>query len=120
MEDGLLKWLAAALASVVAWFGLDLHRRMRDLEKERVTRDDFDELRTSMMATFTHGHATLREALVQQSEARMEQHQENRETLIRMEEKMDANEDRAAKTRHDTFDAVHAIALKVAALRNPG
>lgn len=62
-------WLAAHLpesvvtiiAFVTAWFtqrGARLrahHKRIQKLETERVTREDFDELRESMNATFTNG-----------------------------------------------------------------
>jgi hypothetical protein len=114
--EELSKWALATLALLLSWFGVDLYRRVKELEKERVTRKDVDELRTSMMATFAHGHGLLDRAISQQEAARMAQHEENREMLIRMETKMDNNEERAAKTRHETLNEVHALALSVAVL----
>lgn len=57
--EALSKWALGALTIVLSWIGVDLYRRVKDLERDRVTRDDFDELRHSMMATFTHGHDLL-------------------------------------------------------------
>lgn len=41
-------------------------------------------------------------------------HGENRDLLERIVTKIDANEERAAKTRHDTKDEVHSLAVKLA------
>jgi hypothetical protein len=61
--DSLAKWSLGTLGLVLSWFGIDLYRRVRDLERGRVTREDFDELRQSMMATFTNGHERLEDKL---------------------------------------------------------
>lgn len=57
--EQLSKWLLGVLAALVGWLGANLVNRVRELEKGRVTRADFDELRSSMMATFTQGHQAL-------------------------------------------------------------
>jgi hypothetical protein len=57
--EALSKWALGALALVLGWIGIDVYKRVKKLEEGRVTREDFDELRTSMMATFTHGHERL-------------------------------------------------------------
>lgn len=114
--EELSKWALGIIAILLSWVGIDMHRRIKDLEGTRVTRDDFDELRTSMMATFIQGHAALEKAIAQQSQARTVQHEENRETLVRMEQKIDNNEERSAKTRHDILNEVHTLALRVAVM----
>lgn len=57
--EAALKWAAGALVAVLAWLGVDLYKRVKKLEEDRVTREDFDELRHSLMATFIHGHDKL-------------------------------------------------------------
>lgn len=54
--EALAKWLGGLVVAVLGWFGIDLHRRVKQLEESRVSREDIDELRHSMMQTFTHGH----------------------------------------------------------------
>jgi hypothetical protein len=51
---------------------------------------------------------------------RMEQHHENSAVLARIEHKIDENEERASKTRHDTKDEVHALAMRVALMSRSG
>ncbi len=57
--EALAKWLGGLVMVVLGWVGVDLHKRIKELEAGRVTREDFDELRHSLMATFTHGHDRL-------------------------------------------------------------
>jgi hypothetical protein len=61
--EALSKWALGALALILSWLGIDLYHRIRKLEEDRVTREDFDELRQSMMATFTNGHDRLEDKL---------------------------------------------------------
>jgi hypothetical protein len=51
---------------------------------------------------------------------RMQHHQENSAVLARIEHKIDENEERASKTRHDTKDEVHALAMRVALMSRHG
>jgi hypothetical protein len=61
--ESLSKWALGALALILSWLGIDLYHRIRKLEEGRVTRKDFDELRHSLMATFTNGHERLEDKL---------------------------------------------------------
>lgn len=61
--------IGAASAAVGAWFAARgarlraLARRVTRLEKERVTRDDFDELRSSLTASISHNQQRTEERL---------------------------------------------------------
>lgn len=97
--------LLTAFTAVLAWIGrkaLDEQKqhsaRLGKLEQSAVTREDLDK------------------ALEQIRSDRRAMHQENRDYLIRIEQKIDANEERDSKTRHDIRDSVNAVALKVAVL----
>jgi hypothetical protein len=90
------------LIAIAGWFGKrELDRtatRLDALEKCAVTRDELERLMT------------------QARHDRMAQHQENREFLGRIERKIDENEERSSKTRHDTKDEVHELKLRLAVL----
>jgi hypothetical protein len=99
----LVPWLIAGLASLVAWFSRrDMSRydrgleRIENLEKTSVTYDHLDRVLDQIRADRAMMHA------------------ENQSSLNRIEDKIDANEERSSKTRHDTKDEVHLLALKIA------
>lgn len=100
-------WLLAILVGVVSWFirrELDrtvadqkaLNARFEIMEKCAVTRD---ELQMLMSQAREDGNA---------------KHQENSKVLTRIESKIDANEERSSKTRHDTNNTIHALELRFA------
>jgi hypothetical protein len=101
-DHGLLKtaffFLLTLLVGFVAWFGKRNADRIDSLEKCTVTRDELERLMSKAR------------------EDRMAQHQENREFLSRIERKIDENEERSSKTRHDTKDDVHELKLRLAVL----
>jgi Tfp pilus assembly protein PilO len=90
--------LIGILVAIVGWFAKQTADELKELKKSAVTRDE------------------LKEALALLREDRLTLHQENRDSLTRIEEKIDANEDRASRTRHDTNESVHALALQIAVL----
>lgn len=93
-----LWFLIAIIVGFVSWFGKRNAERIDSLEKCVVTRQE------------------LEKTLAQMREDRMEQHHENRSYLERIEHKIDENETRASKTRHDTKDEVHALAMQLAVI----
>lgn len=97
LKTGLF-FLAALVVGFVGWFGKRNSERIDSLEKCVVTRQE------------------LEKTLTQMREDRMEQHHENRAYLERIEHKIDENEARASKTRHDTKDEVHALAMQLAVI----
>lgn len=105
MNDGfdltkVVPWLLTGLAGLVAWFCSRAITRYDDrisvIERTYVSTSHLDRVLDQMRGD--------REAM----------HRENIEQLTRIEAKIDANEERASKTRHDTKDEVHALALKMA------
>jgi hypothetical protein len=98
----LVPWLIAALASAVAWFSRrDMSRYDKGLERiEALERNS---------VTYEH----LDRVLEQIRSDRAIMHSENQAQLNRIEDKIDANEERSSKTRHDTKDEVHGLALKI-------
>lgn len=93
-----LFFVVTLFAGAVGWFLKRHAERIDNLERCVVT------------------HEQLEKTLMQMREDRKENHRENREHLERIENKIDDNEARAAKTRHDTKDEVHALAMRFAAL----
>jgi hypothetical protein len=91
-------FVLAIVTAVVAWFAKRSADRLDVLERCVVTRDELERL------------------LLQARQDRLVQHQENREALERIETKIDANEERSSKTRHDTNESVHELALQIARL----
>lgn len=93
-----LFFLLAIIVGFVAWFGKRNSERIDSLEKCSVTRDELERL------------------MSQARQDRVAQHIENREFLARIERKIDENEERSSKTRHDTKDEVHELKLRLAVL----
>ena len=108
-------WLIATIMGIIAWFcRRDMSRyddglkRIESLERNSVTYDHLERTLDKLRADGATKHA---ENKAYQEATRAE----NKEHLERIEEKIDRNEERASKTRHDTLDQIHAIALKFAA-----
>lgn len=99
----LFPWLIASIMGLIAWFcRRDMSRYDKGLERIEALE------RTSV--TYEH----LDRVLDQMRSDRAIMHSENLAQLSRIEDKIDANEERSSKTRHDTKDEVHALALKIA------
>lgn len=116
LYQAILKWSIAAVISLITiicgWFAYRQNRlsdRVDALEKCTVSNDEFSK------------------SMIAMREDRREMHRENREAmdeikrvsethLYRIEAKMDANEERSAKTRHDIRDAVQGLAGKIRVL----
>jgi hypothetical protein len=100
-------WLIATLMALVAWFSRrGISQYDNDL-KDGIKRIEFLERNT---VTYDH----LNRVIDQLRSDRSLMHEENQAHLNRIEDKIDANEERSSKTRHDTKDEVHALALKIA------
>lgn len=84
--------------ALLSWLGARQIKRIDDLEEKVVSKGE------------------LRDALEELRDERRNNHEENRQKLDRLIEKIDENEKRAAHTRHETLDSVHQLALKVAVL----
>jgi hypothetical protein len=95
---GAAYWLLALITALAAWFFKKQYDRIDNLEAKYVTREE------------------LTKTLTEMKDLRIAQHQENRDSLVRIETKIDDNERRAANTRHDTRDQVHELALKLATI----
>lgn len=116
LYQSILRWCLAALVALITtitgWFAYrqnKLSERVDALERETVSTSEFSK------------------ALEAIRDDRREMHQENRQAmdeikrvsethLSRIEAKMDANEGRSAKTRHDIRDAVQQLAGKIRVL----
>jgi hypothetical protein len=109
----LLKWLGGvALLAVLGIIGYFLREERKEM-KANIT------AHTARLDSFDRCVVTRDEFERRMSALNIlqgEQHRENRELLERIVEKIDRNEDRASKTRHDTKDEIHVLALKVAQL----
>jgi len=107
MDDVLLKITAGLLALLYAigWWVWnrsvsrrdELEARVMFLEKNSVTREELQQ--------------TIRDA----SADRKEMHEDNKEMIKDVREKLDVMEARRSRTEHAILDSVNAIALKVAA-----
>jgi hypothetical protein len=91
-------FLLAIIVGFVAWFGKRNSDRIDSLEKCTVSRDELERF------------------MAQARQDRMAQHQENRDLLMRIEQKIDSNEERSSKTRHDTNETIHELAMKLAVM----
>lgn len=90
MDNHWFEWLVGGYVTLLTWLGRrETHRidehdiRLRALESDRVTHDDIDELRQSFMASLLN----LGERI--ETQAR-DMHAENRETMGRIHERVDA------------------------------
>jgi hypothetical protein len=90
--------LLGILMAIVGWFGKRNAEHIDELRQNAITRKE------------------LTEALDRIEVRQRVHHGENRDLLERIVTKIDANEERAAKTRHDTKDEVHTLAMQVAVL----
>lgn len=90
--------LIGIVVGILAYLGKRTSERVDTLKETAVTRED------------------LRLALDSIESRQQVQHGENRGLLERIENKIDANEERASRTRHDTNESVHALAVQVAVL----
>lgn len=90
--------LLGITVGILAYLGKRTSERVDLLKETAITREE------------------LNETLARLREDRMVHHQENRETLTRIETKIDDNEKRSAQTRHDTNASVHALAVQFAAM----
>lgn len=52
--EAIAKWALGAWLTVLSWVGVRQVSRIDELEKDRVTRNDFDELRHSLTASITN------------------------------------------------------------------
>jgi len=104
-----LQWLLTGILSIAMLPTLWIFRRALEdqkahalrldtLEKTIVTRDELEKVLSQMRAD------------------RIVMHQENRDSLERIEAKIDANEERNSTTGQDIRDSVNAVALQVAVL----
>lgn len=109
---GNIGWLVAIGVTIIAWFtrrdlgrydrGLD---RIGALEATAVTKNELE--------LMWGKHTAERESIRQENAA---MHQENKEWLRRIEEKMDMFEDRRSKTEHAIRNMVGDVNLKVEVL----
>jgi Tfp pilus assembly protein PilO len=90
--------LLGVVVSIIGYFAKRTSDRLDVLQATTVTRDEFNRI------------------LDQMREDRAAQHNEGRETMARIEEKIDANAERSHKTRHDINDTVHALSAQVAVI----
>lgn len=88
--------LIGITVGILAYLGKRTSERVDSLKETAVTRDELT-------------------SALDRIEARQQgRHGENRDLLERIETKIDANEERASHTRHDTNESVHALAMKIA------
>ena len=113
--------LIGSYLALLTWLGkravvrIDDHEiRLRAVETDRVTHRDIDELRQSLTASVVHACNRIEENLNNVNRERQEQHEENREQLGVIMQKIDENEERSSNSRHAIRDEVHALALKMA------
>lgn len=102
----LIKWLLGREVNRIETQIADHETRIRSGEADHVTRDDFDELRASMVSTFAGGVGQLQEQLREMREGAREErgqmHQANREQLDRIHERVDAIWERRSRDRDET------------------
>lgn len=109
----LLKWLGGlAVLTAMSIIGYFIREQLKEnkglLQRHGERLDMFDRCFVT--------RDELERRFSQQISQNAENHKENRELLERIEGKIDRNEERAAKTRHDTKDEVHALAMRVAVI----
>lgn len=97
----ILAWLLAPVRFIVGRAVKNLDDacvRIDKLEKTCITREE------------------LKETIREWRDDRQRMHQDTKEILLRLESKVDTNEERAAKTRHDIRDSVNSVVTRVAVL----
>jgi septin family protein len=112
----ILRWSIAAVIGLITtiggWFAYrqnKLSERVDALERCTVSNDEFKKAMAAMRDDRREMHRENREA--------MDEIKRVSEThLCRIEAKMDINEERSAKTRHDIRDAVQGLAGKIRVL----
>lgn len=129
----LLKWAITAVialsSAICGWFAVRLNRvgdRVEALERLAVLRPELDKTndRVGELERAYVSQEALREAIKSMRDDRLAMHKENRETmtemrmtseahLTRIEQKMDQNEERSAKTRHDIRNTVNELVAKI-------
>jgi hypothetical protein len=118
MDDTTILWKiigagVLGLIGLVAYFAREDRKDIKDTLKEHAVRlDRFDKC----VVTRDEFERTLSRI----QEGNHEKHLENRSLLERIENKIDANEERASKTRHDTKDEVHSLSMRLAMLSRTG
>lgn len=116
LYQAILKWCIAAVITLITticgWFAYrqnKLSDRVDKLERGTVSNDEFSKAMLAMRDDRREMHRENREA--------MDEIKRVSEThLYRIEAKMDANEERSSKTRHDIRDAVQGLAGKIRVL----
>lgn len=96
-------WLVASFMGLVAWFC------RRDMSRYD---DGLKRIELLEKNTVTYDHLEM--VLGQMRSDRALMHAEDQALLIRIEDKIDANERRSSDSRHAIRDEVHALALKLA------
>jgi hypothetical protein len=106
--DTIEKYAGYLLAILVTVLGVFMRRdlarfdkgleRLAELERVAVTEEKLDRI------------------LAQLRGDRLQHHAENRSSLVRIETKLDAQEERSSKARHDIRDQVHACSLRLASV----
>lgn len=121
MDNHWFEWLLGLYVALLTALGkrtvnrTDEHDvRLRALESSSVTHKDIDELRCSLTASIVNVGLRAEASVREQREDRLSNHKENQAFLERISDKIDANEERSSKTRHDTLDIVNQLALKMA------
>jgi hypothetical protein len=109
----LLKWLGGiAVLTAMSIIGYFIREQLREnkvlLQRHGERLDGFDRCFVT--------REELEKTLTQMRADRLEHHHENRASLERIEHKIDENETRASRTRHDTKDEVHALAMQLAVI----
>ncbi len=93
--------LIGITVGILAYLGKRTNERVDALKETAVTRDE------------------LTSALDRLEARQQGRHGENRDLLERIETKIDANEERASRTRQDTNESVHELAMQIAVLAKP-
>jgi hypothetical protein len=107
--NSILAFLGVCFVGIIGWFIREDRKEMKaNISAHTARLDRFD------ACAITRDELERRMASLHMSQG--EQHRENRELLERIVEKIDRNEERASKTRHDTKDEVHALAMKLAVI----
>ncbi len=88
--------LVTVMTAIIGWIVNRQAARIDKIEEEYVPRADFDKIVQQLQADKAHFY------------------EKNEAALRRIEEKIDSNEERSAKARHETLDTIHQLALKLA------
>ena len=116
LYQAVVRWCIAAVVALVTtitgWFAFrqsKLADRVEALERGTVSTTEFSEALKAIRDDRREMHRENREAMDEMKRV-SETH------LCRIEAKMDANEERSSKTRHDIRDAVQGLAGKIRVL----